>query len=133
MSWRGCLPGGCLPMGVSAQGKGVYAGSICLGGCVCLWVSAQRGVCPGGCLPRRGVCPGVCLPRLGFCPGGGVCLGEGCLLGVYTSPREQTDTCKHITFPVAGGKISANLPFGKMSLFLHKITTKTQHPHRQRD
>ena len=85
---RGCIPA-CTGQGVSAWG--VFTQGVFVWG-----VSAQEGVCPGGCLPRRvsaqeGVCPGGCLPRGvclgGVCPGG-VCQEGGCLpMGVSAQGR----------------------------------------------
>ena len=95
-------------MGVSAQGKGVYAGGICLGRCVCLGVSAPGNVCPGG-----GVFPGGgCLPR-----------------GHTPPPVDRQRPVKNITLTV---KTQLNFRLEKC-LFLHKITTKTPRAHRQRD
>ena len=78
----GCLPGVCMPMGVSA--RGCLPGGVCPGGCLprgCL----PGGICPGvsarGMYAQGGVCPGVStwgsaqgVSALGVCPGG-VCLG----------------------------------------------------------
>ena len=51
-------------------------GSVCPGGCLPIGVSAQRGVClgvGGVCLGVADVCLGECLPRGGDVPREGVC------------------------------------------------------------
>ena len=72
----GCLPSGCFPGGVLPRGlprSGVCPGLVSARGYLPSGVSAQCGICLGGCLPRGSAWG--CLP-------GGVCLG------VYTSPCE---------------------------------------------
>ena len=97
-----CIPVGCLPSAAVAV----------LGGClprsVCLRLSAQRGVCPGGaCL--GGVCPGSCMPRAGRLPKG------VSALGCTPPPMDRmTDACENITFShsaitVGDGKYSAEV------------------------
>ena len=89
-----CIKGGCVRSTAVAGGGAV----------VSAWgVSAQGGVCPGVCLPRRvsaqaGVwpggrrcLPGGCLPR-GVCPGG-VYLGECLHGGVYPSMHWAEGVC----------------------------------------
>ena len=61
-----CLPG----EGVSARGGGVCSGRGCLLGGVCPEVSAQGGLCPGGCLPDRMTDRCKTLPCRNYVAGG---------------------------------------------------------------
>ena len=107
-----CIPVGCVPFAAAAVfpgGRGAWSwGSLLLGGCLLLGVSAPRRVsAPGGCLlPGAGVCSGGCL-----LPGGGVSAPGGCLVlgggipacteaDTHTPPpvNRMTDRCKNITF-----------------------------------
>ena len=71
-------------------------------------MSAQGGVCQGGCLPAKG---GVCLP------GGVFTCQEGCLEDTPLWTEFLTHACENITFPqlrlrmVMNENISLYVPF----------------------
>ena len=85
---RGCLPGECLPRGMSAQG-----------------VSARGGLSAWGSVWPEGVCSGTVPPSVGVSAQrvvsaqGGVCPG-GCLpVGKHPPVNRITGRCKNITLP----------------------------------